>query len=320
MYFNVSPTFEAQSIVNFVKIHIHLERSSRAIRLRLPEQTFHVLHWAKRIVQVGLVLLILQIGTLFTYDYLIESAAKQQSKLFHQLQLSEKKLESLDAQVRQSYHQEDLVHMKFGVTAPDPDARILGVGGQVNPDSAFIFDIYPVRGLKAKILAKMDHLNNQIGRTESSFTTIRNYMDQQFGYLRHLPSISPAGGRYSSGFGMRVHPVTGEREKMHYGIDISNDRWTPIYATADGVVSLSKYQEFFGNYIVVNHGNGYETKYGHMEKPIVKEGQIITRNQILGYMGRTGRTTGIHVHYEVWHGETAQNPINFVLSPEYAVE
>lgn len=306
--------------MNFVKIHIHLERSSRAIRLRLPEQTFQGMPWVKRIVQVGLILLILQVGTLFTYDYLIDAAAKQQSKLYHQLQKSQDKLEDLEVRVRQSYHQEDLVHMKFGVAPPDQDERLLGVGGQINPDSAFVFNVHPVRGLKAQILAKVEHLNNQILRTESSFTTIRDYMEQQFGHLRHVPSISPATGRFTSGFGMRVHPVTGELEKMHYGIDISNNRWTPIYSTADGIVTLSKYQEFFGNYIVVSHGNGYETKYGHMEKPIVKEGQIVTRNQILGYMGRTGRATGIHVHYEVWHDEVAQNPINYVLSPEYTVE
>jgi murein DD-endopeptidase MepM/ murein hydrolase activator NlpD len=279
-----------------------------------------VLHWAKRVVQLGLVLFILQVGTLYTYDYLLQSATKQQSKLYHRLKGVSAQMNLLDSAMRTGFQNEDLVHMKFGIAPPDRDQRELGVGGRINPDSAFVFSIHPIRGLRAKVQGNMDQLENQISRTQSSFSSIRGYMEQQYSQWRHIPSVTPSAGRFSSGFGLRTHPVTGETEKMHTGIDISNNRWTPIQATADGVVSLVKNSEYFGNYVVINHRNGYETKFGHMEKPIVKEGQMIVRGQILGYMGRTGRTTGIHVHYEVWHGETALNPANFVLSPEYAVE
>ena len=306
--------------MKFVRLHIHLESSSRALRLRLPEKSFRVLDWGKRVLQVGLILLILQIGTIYTYDYLVDSATRQQAKLYHQLKAIQSNLDTLENGVRTSFRHEDLVHMKFGVLPPSKDERELGVGGPLSPESAYVYQVHPVRGLQSSILSQIDQIDNQIDRSETSFTTIREYMDQQYNELRHIPSISPAGGRFSSGFGLRTHPVTGEKEKMHMGIDISNNRWTPIYATADGVVSLVKFQEFFGNYVVLQHGNGYETKYGHMEKPIVKEGQFVHRYSVIGYMGRTGRTTGIHVHYEVWHGESAINPINFVLSPEYTVE
>ena len=107
---------------------------------------------------------------------------------------------------------------------------------------------------------------------------------------------------------------------MHLGIDISNIRWSPIYATADGVVEMVRNSEYFGNYVVVNHNNGFVSKYGHMEKPIVKPGQFVKRYQILGYMGRTGRTTGIHVHYEVHYNDTPQNPIQYILPAEFSVE
>jgi len=306
--------------VKFVRLHIHLESSSRALRLRIPEGSFRALQWGKRIVQLGLVLLILQVGTIFTYDYLIKSATRQQAKLFHQLKGVESQLHSLETDVRTSFRQEDLVHMKFGVVPPPKEERELGFGGTIPEDSAFLYRVHPVRGLQASILGQISQIDNQIDRSKTSFATISEYMEQQFNQLRHLPSISPAGGRFSSGFGLRTHPVTGEREKMHSGIDISNNRWTPIYATADGVVSLVKYQDFFGNYVVLNHGNGFQTKYGHMEKPIVKEGQYVKRYSVIGYMGRTGRTTGIHVHYEVWRGESAVNPVGYVLSPDYTVE
>lgn len=306
--------------MSFIRLHIYLSNSPRAIRLRLPEGSHKVLHWGRRIVQIGLMLLVLQVGTAYTYEYLITSAAKQQAQLYRKLQVLQHELGQVETQVRTTFHNEDLVHMKFGVTPPDKDVRELGYGGAINPDSQFLFQIHPVRQLRADLVGKMDQLEAQIVRSESSFTNISRHMEQQYSQLRHIPSVSPSSGRFSSGFGLRTHPVTGEREKMHFGIDVSNSRWTPIYATADGRVNLVKNSEYFGNYVVVNHGNGYETKYGHMEKPIVKEGQLVRRFDILGYMGRTGRTTGIHVHYEVWRGEDATNPVQYILSPEYSVE
>lgn len=306
--------------MSFIRLHIHLTNSPRALRLRIPAGSHRVLPWARRVVQVGLILLFLQLGTTYTYNYLVSAAAKQQSHLYKKLQKIQAELALVETQVRTSFHDEDLVHMKFGVTPPDKDVRELGYGGSINPDSQFLFQIHPVRHLRSNLLGKMDQLEAQIIRSETSFSNISRHMEQQYNQLRHIPSVSPSPGRFSSGFGLRTHPVTGEREKMHYGIDVSNSRWTPIYATADGRVSLVKNSEYFGNYVVVDHGNSYQTKYGHMEKPIVKEGQLVRRFDILGYMGRTGRTTGIHVHYELWHGDAAINPVQNILSPEYSVE
>ena len=119
---------------------------------------------------------------------------------------------------------------------------------------------------------------------------------------------------------MRTHPVTGELDKMHMGIDISNVRWTPIYATADGEVEGVRKSEYFGNYVTLKHGDTYLTKYGHMELPVVVDGQQVKRYQLLGYMGNTGRVTGIHVHYEVHKNGVPQDPLKYILPSEYSVE
>jgi murein DD-endopeptidase MepM/ murein hydrolase activator NlpD len=95
--------------------------------------------------------------------------------------------------------------------------------------------------------------------------------------------------------------------------------WTSIYATAAGIVTIARSSESLGNYVSISHGNGYLTRFGHMEKFIVKEGQLVERGQIIGYMGNTGRSTGSHVHYEVWKNNVPINPIAFIL-PEYSVE
>jgi murein DD-endopeptidase MepM/ murein hydrolase activator NlpD len=107
---------------------------------------------------------------------------------------------------------------------------------------------------------------------------------------------------------------------MHYGIDISNVPWTPIYASADGVVQIAQKSSSFGNYVVLNHGNGIVTKYGHMQRYIVQPGQFVNRYQIIGYMGNTGRSVGPHLHYEVWRDGNAVNPLAYILPNEHAIE
>ena len=114
--------------------------------------------------------------------------------------------------------------------------------------------------------------------------------------------------------------MTGEVGKMHQGIDISNDRWTPIYAPADGVVEISQLSSSFGNFVVLNHGNGLKTRYGHMQMSAVTPGEFVHRYQILGYMGNTGRSVGPHLHYEVWKNGVPVNPLPYILPNDYEVD
>ena len=104
---------------------------------------------------------------------------------------------------------------------------------------------------------------------ERSCREVASFVGQQYAHWKHVPSISPTTGRYASAFGSRIHPITGVG-RMHNGVDISNSKWTPIFATADGVVTISRFSESFGNYVVVDHGNGFVTKYAHMQSSSVK--------------------------------------------------
>lgn len=132
------------------------------------------------------------------------------------------------------------------------------------------------------------------------------------------PSIYPAFGEIVDGFGMRPSPFTGEDE-YHWGIDLANDPGTPIYATASGVILKTKYEEGYGKFIRIDHQNGYETLYGHMSSFKVREGDIVKKGQIIGYMGSTGKSTGPHVHYEVWAGGSKVNPADYLnLIENYA--
>lgn len=117
------------------------------------------------------------------------------------------------------------------------------------------------------------------------------------------------GGRLSSGFGMRKHPVLRKRRK-HSGVDIAAPRNTPIYATGDGRVRFAGYKGSYGNTVEINHGGGIRTRYSHMakHKKGLSTGTTVKRGDIIGYVGSTGRSTGNHVHYEFLKNGKPQNP------------
>jgi len=303
-----------------VRAHINFERSSRSFNLLVPEGTPKYLAWAKRIIRFGLFLFLLQAGIHYAHEYLVDSALEQRRLLYSELKKLDKRIDHVEKSIEVSFQDEDLLHMKFGLRSPSRDVRQMGIGGDTPPDSSLVWALNPSRALGASLYERMGQLHGRIERSRQSYGALKSYMEQQHNNWQRLPTVSPASGFYSSPFGLRTHPVTGEIGKMHFGIDISNSRWTPIYASASGVIELVKYNDYFGNYVVINHGNGFQTKYGHMEKSIVKEGQLVNRYQVIGYMGRTGRTTGLHLHYEVWQNNDAINPIYYILPHDYAVE
>ncbi|WP_299309800.1 M23 family metallopeptidase [uncultured Croceicoccus sp.] len=114
-----------------------------------------------------------------------------------------------------------------------------------------------------------------------------------------IPSRLPVeNSRFSSSFGMRVHPVTGRRTG-HHGLDMAAPTGTPIYATADGQIADARWNGGYGNYIRIEHGGEMETRYGHMSRMAVSAGQAVKKGDLIGYVGSTGRSTGPHLHYEV---------------------
>lgn len=134
-----------------------------------------------------------------------------------------------------------------------------------------------------------------------------------------IPSMKPVDNlTFTSNFGVRSDPFRGTAA-MHAGVDIPGAVGTPIYATADGIVSHAGRQGGYGNLVQVNHGRGIETRYGHLSKVLVADNSRVRRGQIIGLMGSTGRSTGSHLHYEVRVDGKAVNPIPFLQSGEYLV-
>jgi len=119
----------------------------------------------------------------------------------------------------------------------------------------------------------------------------------------------------SSNFGMRVHPVLGGF-RMHKGVDLPASTGTPIHATADGVIGRADWFGGYGLFVEIEHGANLETRYGHMSRIAVAEGQHVHRGDVIGYVGTTGRSTGAHLHYEVRIGGEAVNPVPYLQIAE----
>lgn len=127
-----------------------------------------------------------------------------------------------------------------------------------------------------------------------------------------IPSIMPVNNsRMSSGFGMRSHPVRGGR-RMHKGIDLAAPTGTPVYATADGMVTLARSGRGYGLYIKLDHGAELETRYAHLSRIAVAVGERVRKGEVIGYVGSTGWSTGPHLHYEVRVDGVAVNPIPYM--------
>ena len=147
----------------------------------------------------------------------------------------------------------------------------------------------------------------RIQRASSNMSEMRSLSEA----ARRLPLARPTDTARSSGFGMRFDPFTG-RPAFHSGMDFSGGMMTPIHATAPGVVSFTGGRSGYGNTIEIDHGSGFKTRYAHLSTIAVRPGQRVAIGQRIGGMGSTGRSTGPHLHYEVWVNGRAQNPDRFV--------
>lgn len=167
--------------------------------------------------------------------------------------------------------------------------------------------------LARKMHNMLNQLNTEVRLEEVKQQELMRAFRDNKELLASTPSIWPTEGWISSPFGMRRSPFTGRRE-FHKGIDISNRRGTPIYASAKGTVSFSGVDGGYGNSVVIRHGAGVMTRYAHMRRYIVKPNQTVTRGQLIGYMGSTGRSTGPHLHYEVRLNGVVVNPMRYILN------
>lgn len=177
--------------------------------------------------------------------------------------------------------------------------------------------------LENSITGTINNLILRMAYQDKSYNDIAVFIKNKEDLLAATPAIQPVSNgdlkRVASGFGYRIDPVY-KTVKYHAGLDFSAPQGTPIYATANGVVRVAgNLGNGFGNHVVINHGYGYETLYGHMFRIKVKNGTRVKRGEIVGWVGSTGKSTGPHCHYEVHKNGRPLDPVYFFyndLTPE----
>jgi murein DD-endopeptidase MepM/ murein hydrolase activator NlpD len=193
---------------------------------------------------------------------------------------------------------------------PERNLAIGPVGGGAEPSVPG-----PAPAAEANLNAlpgKLSSLEGEAARQERSLRDLQEYFDDQRSLLASTPSIWPARGWVTSDFGSRIDPYTAER-KMHEGIDIATPIGQPIYAPSDGTVVFVGTEGGYGKVLVIDHGYGVKTRYGHLSEILVHLGDRVGRGDKVALVGNTGRSTGPHLHYEVRVNGVPENPRKFIL-------
>ncbi len=218
------------------------------------------------------------------------------------------------------YRDENIYRVVFEAEPIPASVREAGTGGSQRYKS---LEGYENSDLMMNTSILVDKLRKKMYVQSKSYDEVAELIKNKEEMLSSIPAIMPVANkdltRVASGYGMRIHPVY-KTYKMHTGMDFTAPIGTDIYSTGDGVVVEADFSKGgYGNHVVVDHGFGYQTLYGHMSKINVKKGQKISRGELLGVVGNTGTSTGPHLHYEVIKNGVKINPVNYYfndLSPE----
>ena len=235
--------------------------------------------------------------------------------------LLQNKMQTLQQQMAELEKRDNQVYRSIFEANPLPDsarAKLIEQKKEVEKVQAMNED-----KLGNELAKTLNNLDARMAFEFDSYNDIEKLIKNQGEKLASIPAIQPVSNRdldrIASGFGMRIDPVYGT-PKMHKGLDFTAPQGTPVYATGNGTVTEASFAPGgFGNNVIINHGYGYETLYGHMVRMKVREGQRVKRGELIGWVGSTGKSTGPHCHYEVHVNGTEVDPVYFFyndLTPE----
>ena len=213
---------------------------------------------------------------------------------------------------------ETKIRIIANIEKTDESKNIFGVGGSVPEDlDARLPLMEKHNSLMRDMHEQIDELNRASIHQQNEFESLLKSLEDQQNLLASTPAIRPIsrGEKFwvTSKFGFRQSPFTGQRE-FHQGYDISTREGTPIMATADGVVIYAARKGLLGNTIIIDHGHGMVTRYGHCQEFLKKRGEKVKRWEPIALVGDTGRSTGPHVHYEVRLNGIPVNPFKYILN------
>jgi len=241
-----------------------------------------------------------------------DSMSRENIVLKAQLTSLNRKLDDFQVVMKDLSKSDDQLRTSVNLPPIPTDMRKVAVGGvEVNRDYGVSSD---ANELIANATNTLNVLSREANLQGQSYTSILTKYQSNERLFEHIPAIDPIrSGVITDGFGMRFHPILRKRI-MHEGIDIVADYGTPVYATGDGTVSYVGPRGGYGNALEIDHGFGYSTVYGHLSKPMVREGQKVRRGQVIALSGNSGLSTGPHLHYEVIRNGVHVDPTSYFFT------
>ncbi|MCI0708438.1 MAG: M23 family metallopeptidase [Ignavibacteriae bacterium] len=227
-------------------------------------------------------------------------------------------LERLHNQLAELNDRNNELRLLVDLPGVDEETRRAGIGG--TEERVYFGGAADVDEQLQNIATLLSSAERELQLQHSSYTQVTDKYESNQTRFAHLPAIKPMQGFISSKFGMRLHPIL-RFNRPHEGTDIVNVSGSPIYAAGDGVVkSVGRSEGGYGIMVIIDHGYGYTTLYGHMSKSHVHSGQRVKRGDLIGACGKTGLATNSHLHYEVRLNGVQQNPIDYFFDDFNYVE
>ena len=231
-----------------------------------------------------------------------------------QIHFFSSKIEDLEKQLSRLKDFDKKIRIIANLERGQETTSLMGMGGPSPSDlREKLKSAQDDQGLVQQMRADIDRLQSEAVTQEDSLSELEKNLQTKREMLVHTPSLWPAMGWVTSGFGFRTNPFTGLTQ-MHEGMDISNRVGTLIVAPADGIVSDMGNDSVVGEILVLSHGFGMTSRYAHLSKVLVKVGQRVKRGDKIAEVGMTGKTTGPHLHYEVRLNGIPVNPMRYILN------
>ncbi len=298
----------------YFNILVFGQNTSKTSHLRIRKKTF----------KVGLYLLAFcLLSTIFFFcDYVqVRKKGFELAQLRHEteeqrskIHFFSSKIEDLERQLSKLKDFDKKIRIIANLEKGQETTSFMGMGGTSPSDvREKLRAEKDETGLVEQMRTDVERLKSEALSREESLSELEKLLQTKKQMLAHTPSIWPAHGWVTSGFGFRTNPFTGLTQ-MHEGLDISNREGTPIVAPGNGIVSATGKDFSYGNVIVISHGFGITTRFTHLSKISVGAGQRVKRGDKIGEVGSTGRSTGPHLHYEVRLNGIPVNPMRYILN------
>ncbi len=273
---------------------------------------------------ISFAIIMLVVGSVFAvftdfyHNFKIESLSRVNTILTQQLSEMDNKVRDMDKRMGELEMRDNDLRVFVNLPKIDEETWKVGAGGSYSTNDYELRFLSKETGdqtLAMNLL--LEKIQRQVDLAQKSQKDIERAANEKKELWAHTPSIQPVAGRISERFGMRLDPFI-EKVQHHYGIDIPAEVGTKIHASADGVVEEVQNgylpNKGYGKYLVVDHGDGFKTKYAHLHNALVREGEVVKRWQVIAEVGNTGRSTGPHLHYEVIQQDRPIDPVKYIFN------